>query len=141
MRANPSLFSPRHPEALDELEADALWYDEREPELGYGLFDEAIGFTGSDGAPNNRESTTYAEGCGWWRSCAPRTGPRPDRWCAAGRCGAGGGVDALYRPARCPRDLAAGTGSVERPGGMAECCASTRAVGSCGSVVHDPAAT
>jgi len=30
-----------HPEALDELEADALWYDERDPELGYGLFDEA----------------------------------------------------------------------------------------------------
>jgi len=29
-----------HPEALAELEADALWYEERDPELGYGLVDE-----------------------------------------------------------------------------------------------------
>ncbi|MCB9674674.1 MAG: type II toxin-antitoxin system RelE/ParE family toxin [Alphaproteobacteria bacterium] len=35
-----SLRVEYHPEALAELEADALWYEEREVGLGYGLFDE-----------------------------------------------------------------------------------------------------
>ena len=29
-----------HPEALAELEADAVWYEEREPGLGFALFAE-----------------------------------------------------------------------------------------------------